>query len=517
MPFYSEERKAALLKMMLPPLSLSAAEVARREGCSDMSLHYWRKQAAARGTQLSDAKQPAENWSAESKLAIIIETGSLSELEIGEYCRRKGIFPEQITDWRNAFIAGSTKQSTAKTASSGQSRDDKNRIRELERELRRKDAALAETAALLVLRKKPQCLLGERRRGHLTLLPERYLLVDWLNEAILAGARRAPACQEVGISLRTLQRWSLPQELLADGRTTTLRPIPNNALSELERQGIVTLCNSKAYAHLPPSQIVPQLADEGRYVASEATFYRVLHAAGQQHHRSRAKRPHRHEAPTTYAATSANQVWSWDITYLPSPARGKFYYLYLIEDIYSRKAVGWEVYEAESGEKAAALLQRSVTQEKCWRQPLVLHSDNGAPMKSVTLLTKMYDLGITPSRGRPRVSNDNPYSESLFRTLKYCPQWPQAGFTSLDDARIWVRNFMTWYNTVHRHSRIRFVTPAQRHEGKDREILARRDAIYRQAREKRPERWSGETRNWNPIGTVYLNPERELTVVIKIA
>ncbi|MGY2331957.1 transposase, partial [Pseudomonas sp. SDT2931_S440] len=108
MPFYSEERKAALLKMMLPPLSLSAAEVARREGCSDMSLHYWRKQAAARGTQLSDTKQPVENWSAESKMAVIIETAALSELELGEYCRRKGIFPEQITDWRNAFIASST-------------------------------------------------------------------------------------------------------------------------------------------------------------------------------------------------------------------------------------------------------------------------------------------------------------------------------------------------------------------------------------------------------------------------
>ena len=133
----------------------------------------------------------------------------------------------------------------------------------------------------------------------------------------------------------------------------------------------MTLCNSKAYAHLPPSQIVSKLADGGRYVASEATFYRVLHAAGQQHHRSRAKQPHRHEAPTTYAATSANQVWSWDITYLPPPVRGKFYYLYLIEDIYSRKAVGWEAYEAESGEKAAALLQRSVTKEKCWHQPLV--------------------------------------------------------------------------------------------------------------------------------------------------
>lgn len=208
---------------------------------------------------------------------------------------------------------------------------------------------------------------------------------------------------------------------MADGRTTTLKPIQSNALSELERQSILALCNSKPCAHLPPSQIVPQLTDEGRYVASEAAFYRVLHAAGQQRHRSRANRPHRHEAPTAYAAISANQVWSWDITYLPFSVRGKFYYLYLIEDIYSRQALGWEVYEAESCEKAAALLQRSVTQEKCWRQPLVLHSDNGAPMKSVTLLTKMYDLGITPSRSRPRVSNNNQYSESLFRTLKYCP------------------------------------------------------------------------------------------------
>jgi len=114
-------------------------------------------------------------------------------------------------------------------------------------------------------------------------------------------------------------------------------------------------------------------------------------------------------------------VWSWDITYLPSPIRGKYYYLYLIEDIYSRKAVGCEVYEMESGEKAATLLQRSVIGEQCLHELLVLHSDNGAPMKSVTLLSKMYELSITPSRGRPRVSNDNPYSESLFRTLKYLP------------------------------------------------------------------------------------------------
>ena len=340
-------------------------------------------------------------------------------------------------------------------------------------------------------------------------MPERQLLVAWLVEAVVAGARKVLAWGEVGLSLRTLQRWTETQVLQADARTTTVRPTPRNALSEIERQAIVTLCNSPAYAHLPPSQIVPRLADEARYLASEATFYRILRAAGQQQHRGRSQRPRRYAAPTTHAAQAPNQVWSWDITYLPSPIRGKYYYLYLIEDIYSRKAVGWEVYEEESGEKAAALLQRSVIGEQCLYEPLVLHSDNGAPMKSLTLLSKMYDLGITPSRGRPRVSNDNPYSESLFRTLKYCPQWPQAGFASLDAARVWVRDFMRCYNNEHRHSRIRFVTPSERHRGLDHQILARRHDLYERARKKSPERWSGQTRNWEPIGTVMLNPDRE--------
>lgn len=160
----------------------------------------------------------------------------------------------------------------------------------------------------------------------------------------------------------------------------------------------------------------------------------------------------------------------------------------------------------------AALNVGFVERLQCLREPLVLHLDNGAPMKSVTLLSKMYELGITPSRGRPRVSNDNPYSESLFRTLKYCPQWPADGFASLDAARTWVRDFMRGYNTEHRHSRIRFVTPAERHRGLDHQILARRHELYERAREKNPERWSGQTRNWEPIGTVLLTPDREQQV-----
>jgi len=348
-------------------------------------------------------------------------------------------------------------------------------------------------------------------------LPERQRFVDWLTEAVASGARKAVACDELEVSLRTLQRWTEEGDMRADARTTGIRPKPANALSLEEREAILAACNSPEHAGLPPSQIVPRLADQGRYLASESSFYRVLRAAGQQHRRGRSQPPRKHALSTTHVATGPNQLWSWDITYLPSPVRGQYYYLYLIEDIYSRKGVGWEVYAQESGELAAKLLQRSVIAEQCLNQPLVLHSDNGAPMKSQTLLSKMHDLGITPSRGRPRVSNDNPYSESLFRTLKYCPQWPKDGFANLDAARDWVRNFMRWYNHEHRHSRIRFVTPAERHRGLDQQVLACRHALYKKARASNPGRWSGQTRNWEQIGAVMLNPDREQAGLEKAA
>lgn len=339
-------------------------------------------------------------------------------------------------------------------------------------------------------------------------MPARQQYVEWWHEAIAAGARKRQAAEVLGLSLRTLQRWAQGPEVHPDGRPGAVRPIPTHALTPEERQAILAVCHSPEFASLPPSQIVPRLADRGCYLASESSFYRILRDAGQQHRRGRCQAPRKVQAPTSHSANGPNQVWSWDITYLPSPVRGRYYYLYLIEDIYSRKGVGWEVHEQESGELAAELLQRTALREQCWRQPLVLHSDNGAPMKSCTLLSKMYELGITPSRGRPRVSNDNPYSESLFRTLKYCPQWPAEGFASLDAARAWVQGFMAWYNEEHRHSRIGFVTPGERHRGEDKALLAKRHDVYQAARKANPARWRSQTRNWAPVGTVMLNPER---------
>ncbi len=159
------------------------------------------------------------------------------------------------------------------------------------------------------------------------------------------------------------------------------------------------------------------------------------------------------------------------------------------------------------GELASALIQRCVLQEKCFQEPLVLHSDNGAPMKSLTMKAKLEELGITSSFNRPRVSNDNPFSESLFRTLKYCPLWPSSGFSNLNEARNWVQSFVNWYNFKHKHSKIRFVTPADRHAGKDAVILQNRRQILQDAKAKNPERWGKNIRNCNPVGAVSLNPE----------
>jgi len=333
---------------------------------------------------------------------------------------------------------------------------------------------------------------------------------ELINEANQNGARLHEACAELGLHLRTYRRWSIGGEIKEDARPEAIRPAPSNKLSDVEREAILAVCHQPAFASLPPSQIVPKLADEGVYLASESSFYRILHDANEQHHRGYSQPPHPRKTPTSYCASAPNEVWCWDITYLKSPVRGLFYYLYLILDIYSRKIIAWEVHEQESAELAAELVQRAVLKEQCRETLQVLHADNGSPMKGSTLRVTLQELGIEASYSRPRVSNDNAYSEAGFRTLKYRPDFPQNGFVDLTAARTWVHAFVGWYNGEHRHSGIQFVTPNERHEGRDAAILAKRAAVYREAKQKNPGRWSKETRNWEPESVVWLNPERAL-------
>ena len=326
-----------------------------------------------------------------------------------------------------------------------------------------------------------------------------------IDAAVAAGARQARACAVLGLSARTLQRWR--RDGLQDGRCEAVRPPPANTLTAAERAQLLALLCAPAYRDLSPPQIVPRLADAGIYLASEATLYRLLREAKLLRHRQRS-RPGSSRGPRHHEASGPNRVWSWDISYLPTPVRGLFFYLYLVVDLYSRKIVGWQVHDQESSAAASALLTEACQVEGVARDQLVLHADNGAPMKGATLLATLQVLGVMPSFSRPSVSDDNPFSEALFRTVKYRPWYPERPFASLTEARAWVERFVAWYNHEHRHSGIRYVTPQQRHAGEDHALLAHRRAVYEAARARQPARWSRQTRDWTPVGSVWLNPPR---------
>jgi transposase InsO family protein len=285
---------------------------------------------------------------------------------------------------------------------------------------------------------------------------------------------------------------------------------PSNKLSALERERIVAVANSEEFGHLPPGQIVPRLADRGQYIACESTFNRVLKAENQIKHRGAERPAQPRSKPRALSATAPDELFSWDITYLPTRVMGIYFYLYLFMDIFSRKIVGWQIYETESSELASEVVRDICARENIAPNQVVLHSDNGSPMKGATMLATLQVLGVRPSFSRPAVSNDNPFSESLFKTMKYRPAYPQRAFETLLAARQWVGTFVQWYNHEHRHSAIRFVTPGERHAGTDTALLTQRVQVYEAAKARHPERWSGATRNWEPIRVVHLNPDQRV-------
>jgi len=297
-------------------------------------------------------------------------------------------------------------------------------------------------------------------------LEDRQALTRGIEDAHAAGARLKPACAVVGIDVRTLQRWKAQEGLTqGDGRPKAVRPMPSHALSPEERAALLAVANESRFASVPPARIVPMLADEGVYLGSESSMARVLKSAGQNTRRGRAKAPRATRPPTTHIATAPGQVWCWDMTYLPTKVMGRWFYLYLILDLFSRKIVGAEVHERDDSEHAVHLVRRTALAEgiAAMDSKPVLHGDNGSTLKATTVLTMLNWLGVKPSYSRPRVSDDNAFSEALFRTAKYRPEFPAQGFESLDEARAWAAEFVDWYNVDHRHSGIRYVSPQQRH------------------------------------------------------
>ena len=335
------------------------------------------------------------------------------------------------------------------------------------------------------------------------------MILALIDEAVESGVRLDRACDTLGLTTRTVQRWQAQGEQGFDRRLGP-KTAPRNKLSPAERKDVLEAAHRPEHRDLSPKQIVPRLADEGIYLASESTFYRILHEEGALHHRE-SSRPRSVARPREHVATGPCEVFSWDITYLRSAVRGAFYYLYLIEDNWSRKIVAWALHEEESMDLSARLIDDTATRLGCDRSGLVLHSDNGGPMKGSTMLATLQRLGIVESFSRPHVSDDNPYSEALFRTLKYRPEYPRGAFVSIEAARLWVEGFVAWYNTEHLHSAIGFVTPEDRHTGRDEAILAARRRTYEAARKRNPERWARNTRTWERVEVVKLNPEREKT------
>ena len=313
--------------------------------------------------------------------------------------------------------------------------------------------------------------------------------IDAVNKANSCGARIEVISDFSGISSRTIQRWQNSADL--DKRKGSHRLIPHKLTDDEKDLIIQTSCNEE-FKDLYPSEIVAKLAENGTYIASEASFYRVLKEYNLLSHRRKSKPPTKRDKPRL-SATKPDQVYSWDITWIRSDVSGMFYYLYFVMDIFSRMIVHWELHENESSEKAAAMLQK-LSVKKVIRG-ITLHSDNGSPMKGYSMLGMMNALNVTPSFSRPRVSTDNPYSESLFRTLKYRFSYP-GKFSSIQEAEFWIKGFVGWYNNEHLHSGISFVTPHDRHYGKDKDILKKRRITYMEAYMANPGRWSRGPKLW---------------------
>jgi putative transposase len=268
------------------------------------------------------------------------------------------------------------------------------------------------------------------------------------------------------------------------------RPVPPLALSAEERQAVLDVAHEKRFWNSAPYQMFATLLDEGRYLGSVRTIYRILAQNNEiKERRRQVSRPH-YQKPELLA-TGPNQVWSWDITKLKGPAKWTYFYLYVILDIYSRYVVGWMVAHRES-----AILAKRLIQETCEKQlipegQLCIHADRGSSMKSKVVANLLADLGVTKTHSRPYVSNDNPYSESQFKTLKYCPGFPER-FGSIQDAREFCRKFFTWYNTVHKHSGIGLMTPEQVHYGQAQHILNHRTKVLESAFKEHEKRFKGK-------------------------
>ena len=328
-----------------------------------------------------------------------------------------------------------------------------------------------------------------------------------MDNSVKYNLSKRKVCSITTISYRTFKRWIKSCDLIDLRRGNNSS---SNRLSEDEEQQILDICTSPDYCDLSPNKIVPMLADENIYIASEASFYRVLRKHKLLSHRQKSKKPSKKSKPASHVATDSNQVWTWDITYLKTSVKGIFFYLYLIIDIYDRCITAYRIEEIQNSTLASEMVEDAILKRGANSKQLVLHSDNGGPMKGATMAITLDRLGVTKTFNRPSVSNDNSYSESIFKTLKYSFKHPFKAFNSCEEARLWAEEFVEWYNYEHLHSGIKYVTPNQRFMKKDIEILKNRKKVYELAKRKNPKRWINKSiKNWDRTDVIYLNKRKD--------
>ncbi|EAU67410.1 transposase [Stigmatella aurantiaca DW4/3-1] len=444
-----------------------------------------------------------ETWAPEDKLRILSEAYGLRGRALATLLLRLGLNRGQLNEWHavalRALAAGAPPRQTERPQTSRQVSRLRVRIEQLERELRRTVKSLSEAKALLAL---SRCQSSRKSwKGCYHDRDERQRLMAHIARALQEGVRLKTACAELGISARTVHRWRDPSH--AEDRRGNTRRCPANKLSEQERSRLLAMLASSAFRGVSPKRLVPILADQGIYLASESTLYRLRRSARPGLGRLPAASG-RAPSRQVMAVRAPNRGWSWDITYLRGPARGSFLYLYLIMDVYSRRIMGWRIHAQESMELAASLISHTCKVNAVDPKGLILRSDNGGPMRGSKMLAALRTLGIVPSFSRPQVRDDNPFSEALFRTLKQHPAYPAQRFASIESASTWMEGFVAWYNGQHLHSGLQFVTPNARHFGQEHEILARRRWLYERARLLHPARWSTHIRNWSPAGPAEL-------------
>ncbi len=311
------------------------------------------------------------------------------------------------------------------------------------------------------------------------------------------------ACSALGVSRATYYRHQRPKP-----RSTRERPRPPLALTAPERQAVVDVLHSPRFVDRSPHQIWAVLLDKDQeHLCSVRTMYRILEAEGElRERRNQLRRPV--YAKPELVATAPNQVWSWDITKLKGPVKWTYFHLYVILDLYSRYVVGWMVAHRESATLAKRLIAETVSKQRVCGDPLTLHADRGSSMRSKTVALLLADLGLRKSHSRPYTSNDNPFSEAQFKTLKYHPSFPDR-FGSLEHTRSFCGPFITWYNTQHRHSSLALLAPADVHYGRAEKILEQRAAVLRAAFEANPQRFKGRQPKPGTLPkAVWINPPK---------